>query len=384
MQDLTVIGVENGALLVACDDGERYRIAIDDVLQIRLRQADPTPAATGRSSRRAKSRRTSASGMSAEDVADSRAPTRLRRALRGPGSRRTRARRRLRAQGGRAGRLRLDPLGEEPRRPSARSSRSASRRSASPTNGGPAGRTESGWIVKLAFTADEIDHDARWQLRRPKSHALAPLNTEASPSRSTARSRRGSSHACARSRRTQPSADDARFDSGAFTNDDAQRPAYPSGAVLDPSVRSLTAARRHSIAPAIKRADDEPAEEPATRRPTCSRRSAAAGASARPQSSTRQREAHPRRGAVIDASSTSRSHERATADCSPRRAIGGPNRRPLDGLDAGVGTRPRQPRSRSPHDGVARRCRAGTRSCSARAPTTTSPDGGLERDVGAR
>ena len=33
MQDLKVIGVENGALLAASDDGERYRIAIDDMMQ---------------------------------------------------------------------------------------------------------------------------------------------------------------------------------------------------------------------------------------------------------------------------------------------------------------------------------------------------------------
>ena len=37
MDELKVIGVEDGALLVASDEGARFRLAIDDVLQSRLR-----------------------------------------------------------------------------------------------------------------------------------------------------------------------------------------------------------------------------------------------------------------------------------------------------------------------------------------------------------
>ena len=37
MEELKVIGVESGSLLVASDEGTRYRVAIDDVLQSRLR-----------------------------------------------------------------------------------------------------------------------------------------------------------------------------------------------------------------------------------------------------------------------------------------------------------------------------------------------------------
>ncbi len=36
----------------------------------------------------------------------------------------------------------------------------------------------TGWIVKLTFTADEIEHDARWSFD-PKRQALSPLNAEA-------------------------------------------------------------------------------------------------------------------------------------------------------------------------------------------------------------
>jgi hypothetical protein len=35
-----------------------------------------------------------------------------------------------------------------------------------------------GWIVKLSFTADEIDHDARWAFE-PKKNALSPVGSEA-------------------------------------------------------------------------------------------------------------------------------------------------------------------------------------------------------------
>src|SRR5690606_23964704 len=35
-----------------------------------------------------------------------------------------------------------------------------------------------GWVVKLSFTADQIDHDARWSFD-PRRQALSPLNNEA-------------------------------------------------------------------------------------------------------------------------------------------------------------------------------------------------------------
>ena len=41
MQELTVIGVESGALVATSEDGARFRIEIDEVLQSRIRQASP-------------------------------------------------------------------------------------------------------------------------------------------------------------------------------------------------------------------------------------------------------------------------------------------------------------------------------------------------------
>ena len=67
MQDLRVIGVENGALLVASDEGQRFRIPIDEVMQSRLRQTLPEPNAHRKISPR-EIQGHIRGGMSAEDV----------------------------------------------------------------------------------------------------------------------------------------------------------------------------------------------------------------------------------------------------------------------------------------------------------------------------
>ena len=176
MQDLRVIGVENGALLVASDDGERYRIAIDEVLQSKLRQSIPDPG-TGRKLAPREIQAHIRSGMSAEDVASiTGVPIDYIKRFEGP----VIAEREFvvtsalavavhtaadtgplsGATFGAVIRERLYDLG-------AINERWASWK-----------EIGGGWIVKLAFTADEIDHDARWGFD-PKKSALAPLNNEA-------------------------------------------------------------------------------------------------------------------------------------------------------------------------------------------------------------
>ena len=39
-------------------------------------------------------------------------------------------------------------------------------------------KESTGWIVKLEFTANEIDHDARWGFE-PRRWTLSPLNADA-------------------------------------------------------------------------------------------------------------------------------------------------------------------------------------------------------------
>ena len=176
MQDLSVIGVENGALIVSSNDGTRFSLAIDDVLQAQLRTA-PAPGAA----RKLAPREIQAlirSGMSAEEVAASTGvPVEYIRKYEGP----VLAEREFviesalnvgvhtaidtdpLAQGSTFGtviRDRLHDLG-------ATGERWASWKEA-----------DGGWVVKLFFTADQIEHDARWHYE-PKKAALAPMNSEA-------------------------------------------------------------------------------------------------------------------------------------------------------------------------------------------------------------
>lgn len=68
MQDLRVIGVESGALLAVADDGTRFRIPIDEMMQSKLRQSVPDPGNGPKLSPR-EIQAHIRSGMSAQDVA---------------------------------------------------------------------------------------------------------------------------------------------------------------------------------------------------------------------------------------------------------------------------------------------------------------------------
>lgn len=260
MQDLKVIGVENGSLLAASDDGERYRIAIDEVFTSRLKLGRPeaNPNAPKPSPREVQSH--IRSGMSAEDVAKvTGASLEYIQRFEGPiiaerehivvsalsVSVRTTAEVDPAGEGATFGaviRERLGSLGVT-------GERWASWK-----------EQEGGWVLKLSFTADQIDHDARWSYDSRK-HALAPLNSEA-----TTLSQQGELHGALipRLRAVAPHSgepDDSRFDSGAFTFKD------PAADILGPEAPVLrdaangrhTSGANNSIAvSAIKRAEDEP------------------------------------------------------------------------------------------------------------------------------
>ncbi|MBS1905147.1 MAG: DUF3071 domain-containing protein [Actinobacteria bacterium] len=78
-------------------------------------------------------------------------------------------------------------------------------------------KDDTGWVIKLEFVANDVEHDARWSFD-PRRSALAPLNADA-----TQLSRQGSlpEGLIPRLRaldkdRPSPYKDDTRFDSGAF------------------------------------------------------------------------------------------------------------------------------------------------------------------------
>ncbi|WP_192626993.1 septation protein SepH [Microbacterium hydrocarbonoxydans] len=110
-------------------------------------------------------------------------------------------------------------------------------------------KDDSGWIVKLEFTANEVEHDARWSFD-PRRSALAPLNADA-----TQLSRQGSLpegliprlRAVDAERTTSPYKDDSRFDSGAFgprlvpapeaDSEDPSTPERSGSAVQDAAIK---------------------------------------------------------------------------------------------------------------------------------------------------
>ena len=177
MQELKVIGVEEGALLVASDEGARFRVAVDDVLQSRLRQSSPELGANRKLSPREIQTHIRA-GMSAEDVsAVTGAPLDYVQRFEGPvlAEREFVIESALNVPVHTA--MEIDPLsggatfGGVLRRRLVDAGAINERWASWKEEGGS-------WIVKLTFVAEQIDHDARWTFD-PKKQALAPLNPEA-------------------------------------------------------------------------------------------------------------------------------------------------------------------------------------------------------------
>ncbi|MFC5931408.1 DUF3071 domain-containing protein [Cryobacterium melibiosiphilum] len=214
MQELKVIGVENGALLAASEDGDRYRIAIDAVLQSRLRQAQIDPPAGPKLSPREVQAHIR-SGMSAEDVAAvTGASLDYVRRFEGP----VVAEREYMVSSALSVPVHTaidpDPVDEDANFGSVIRERLAT---LGATNERWASWKEpgGGWIVKLSFTADEIDHDARWGFE-PKKNALSPIGSEAI-ALSQQGELKGSLIPRLRAVGSETSAADvSRFDSGAF------------------------------------------------------------------------------------------------------------------------------------------------------------------------
>ncbi len=214
MQELKVIGVENGALLAASEDGDRYRIAIDAALQSRLRQTQIDPPAAVKLSPREVQAHIRA-GMSAEDVAAvTGAALDFVRRFEGP----VVAEREYMVSSALSVPVHTaidpDPVDDDANFGTVIRERLASL-GASTERWASWKEPAGGWIIKLSFTADEIDHDARWGFE-PKKNALSPLNGEAI-ALSQQGELKGSLIPRLRAVGSETSASDvSRFDSGAF------------------------------------------------------------------------------------------------------------------------------------------------------------------------
>jgi len=214
MEQLKVIGTEDDKLILATESGDRFSLDVDDVLRVELRKArrdrDPEAQTPRPSPREIQSH--IRAGLSAREVAELlgarvedverfegpvlaerehivgqalAVPVLLGGDFDGDGQ----------STFGSALRVKLSEAGASGER-------------------WTSWKEPTGWIVKLEFTAGEIDHDARWGFD-PRRSTLTPLNSDA-----IQLSRQGSLPdgliPRLRALDTVHPKDDSRFDSGAF------------------------------------------------------------------------------------------------------------------------------------------------------------------------
>ena len=214
MEQLKVIGTEDDVLVLVTESGDRFSLAIDDVLRVELRKARkdrdadsqvvrPSPREIQMHIRAGMSADEVAAllGARVEDVARFEGPVLAERehivsqALAVPVL--------LGAE--------LDPdvhptFGGAVRAKLAEAGASGERWTS--------WKEATGWVIKLEFAANQVEHDARWGFD-PRRSTLSPLNADA-----IQLSRQGSLPEGLiprlRALESAPAKDDTRFDSGAF------------------------------------------------------------------------------------------------------------------------------------------------------------------------
>lgn len=216
MEKVRIVGTEDDVLVLATESGARFALAIDDVLRREVRRATEQESTTPtalinpreiQSHIRAGLTATEVAellGISEHDVARFEGPVLAERehvigqALAVPVLLGSEIEPAAQPTFGAAIRAKLAALGADDER-------------------WASWKDDSGWTVKLEFTADEVAHDARWSFD-PRASLLAPINADA-----TRLSRQGVSQEGLIPRlraldadKTSPYKDDTRFDSGAF------------------------------------------------------------------------------------------------------------------------------------------------------------------------
>jgi len=174
MQDLHITGVEDGKLALVADDGSEFRLAIDEHLHARIREAAHSAATARLSPKEIQAH--IRGGMTAQEVAAlTGAPLEFVERFEGP----VMAEREYVIESALA--VPVHTASADPLAP--------------PTHFGDAilerlriigaigehwssWKDATGWIVKLSFLMGSVEHDARWQFE-PKRQALSPINAEA-------------------------------------------------------------------------------------------------------------------------------------------------------------------------------------------------------------
>ncbi|AZZ48811.1 DUF3071 domain-containing protein [Rathayibacter rathayi] len=177
MMELKVIGVEGGSLVLVSDGGERFSVRIDETLQSQLR---PRVHSLPPREKRVSPREIQAhirSGLSAEEVAElTGADLGYVQRFEGPVT----AEREHIVASALAVRVytSTDPDPLEEGTPFGGVIRDRLAALGAEGEQWSSWKEEEGWVVKLLFRSDEIDHDARWRFD-PRKALLSPLTSEA-------------------------------------------------------------------------------------------------------------------------------------------------------------------------------------------------------------
>jgi len=179
MESLTIIGTEDGRLVLATEAGQRFTLAIDDVLRSEIRkaqrdQAPAEPRAPMPSPREIQMH--IRAGMSAEDVA-ALLGARVEdvRRFEGPV---IAEREHIVGQALAVPVLMGIELQQDENPTFGVAIRSKLAELGAAGERWTSWKEDSGWIVKLEFVANEVEHDARWGFE-PRRSALSPLNSDA-------------------------------------------------------------------------------------------------------------------------------------------------------------------------------------------------------------
>ncbi|MHC3000254.1 septation protein SepH [Microbacterium sp. HJ5] len=247
MEQLKVIGTEDDKLVLATESGERFALAVDEVLRIELRKARKDRDADSQAARPSPREIQShiRAGLSAGEVAEL-LGARVEDVMRFEGP--VLAEREHIVGQALAVPVLLGGDFETDKHPTFGSAvRAKLHEAVASGERWTSWKEPTGWIVKLEFTSNEVDHDARWGFD-PRRSTLSPLNADA-----IQLSRQGSLPdgliPRLRALDTVAPKDDSRFDSGAFgprkmPDADLESPDLPAPAA--PAVQQA----------AIKRADE--------------------------------------------------------------------------------------------------------------------------------
>lgn len=245
MEQLTVIGTEDDRLILATGSGERFALAVDDVLRNELRKARREPEARASRAAPREIQAQIRAGLSATEVAEL-LGVRVEDVMRFEGPVLA-EREHIVAQALAVPVLLATDLEADAQATFGTAVRAKLAEAGSVGERWTSWKEQTGWIVKLEFTAAEVDHDARWGFE-PRRSTLAPLNADA-----VQLSRQGSLPEGLiprlRALDTPPPKDESRFDSGAFG---PRRMAEPTADIETPDVQAPASAAVQQAA--IKRA----------------------------------------------------------------------------------------------------------------------------------